>query len=147
MFVDSKRYNLIDVEQPTEGNFIQLETITENKSYSRAIYIVQLNEEKSQIKMGRGHDSDLKIEDISVSRVHALIKLTSEGYMLQDNNSKFGTLYLLPPGSHEISPTNGLFIQYGRTTLGLTVKESENEVKKGLTSGYQILSEVSALTM
>jgi pSer/pThr/pTyr-binding forkhead associated (FHA) protein len=147
VLVGSKRYNLIDVEQPTEGDFIQLETITENKSYSRAIYIVQLNEEKPQIKIGRGHDSDLKIEDISVSRVHALIKLTSTGYVLEDNSSKFGTLYLLPPGSHEIPVTNGLFIQYGRTTLGLTVKEPESEVKKGLASAYQIVPETCTSIM
>lgn len=44
--------------------------------------------------MGRGQDSDVRItDDISVSRCHALIKKTSKGdYMLEDFNSKFGTL-------------------------------------------------------
>lgn len=134
VLVGSKRYNLIDIESPGEGDFIQLETITENKAYSRVIYNVQMNEEKPQIKLGRGHDSDLRIEDISVSRVHALIKKTSKGYLLQDNGSKFGTLYLLPPGPQEILATEGLFIQFGRTTLGLTVKEAESEVKKSATA-------------
>lgn len=136
VLVGSKRYNLIDVEKPKEGNFIQLETITQTKSYSRAIYTVQMSEEKPLIKLGRGHDSDLRIEDISVSRVHAMIKMTEDGYVLEDNDSKFGTLYLLPSGPHEIPATDGLFIQFGRTTLGFTVKEFEGEVKKAAASAY-----------
>ena len=38
---------------------------------------------------------DVRITDISVSRLHALIKRTDKGYFyLQDNKSKFGTLAL-----------------------------------------------------
>lgn len=147
VLVGFKRYNLIDVESPSGEDFIQLETITENKAYSRVIYNVQMNEEKSQIKLGRGHDSDLRIEDISVSRVHALIKKTSKGYLLQDNGSKFGTLYLLPPGPHEISATDGLFIQFGRTSLGLTVKEAGAEVKKSAIAICPVVSDAYPLML
>ena len=45
------------------------------------------------IKVGRGHDSEVRITDISVSRCHALIKRSLKGdYILEDNSSKFGTL-------------------------------------------------------
>lgn len=45
------------------------------------------------IKIGRGHDNDLRIADISVSRCHAFIKKNSKGEVaLEDNTSKFGTL-------------------------------------------------------
>lgn len=41
-------------------------------------------------------DSDIKLKDISVSRNHAFIKVVDENnkkkLILQDNNSKFGTL-------------------------------------------------------
>jgi pSer/pThr/pTyr-binding forkhead associated (FHA) protein len=48
------------------------------------------------IKVGRGHDSEVRITDISVSRFHALIKKSLRGdYILEDNNSKFGTLVLI----------------------------------------------------
>lgn len=130
VLVGSKHYNLIEIVKPTEGDYIQLETISQNKSYSRAIHIVQMDSSKPQIKIGRGHDSDLRIEDISVSRVHALITKTNEGYMLHDNNSKFGTLYLLSAGPHEIPATNGLFLQFGRTTLGFTVKENSSPANR-----------------
>ena len=53
-------------------------------------------DQKDFIKVGRGHDSEVRITDISVSRTHALIKRTSKGeYVLEDNSSKFGTLVLV----------------------------------------------------
>lgn len=127
VLANGKHYNLIDIDTPIEGNYILFETITQNKAYAKAIYVVRLDEENSQVKIGRGHDSDLRIDDISVSRVHALVKMTGEGYVLQDNGSKFGTLYLLPPGPHAIPASDNLSIQFGRTFIDLTVKESEIE--------------------
>ena len=48
---------------------------------------------KTKIKIGRGHDNDLRIADISVSRCHAFIKKDTKGnIVLEDNQSKFGTL-------------------------------------------------------
>lgn len=46
--------------------------------------------------MGRGHDADVRVTDISVSRFHAIVKKTQKGYFyLEDNHSKFGTLALV----------------------------------------------------
>lgn len=45
--------------------------------------------------MGRGHESDLRINDISVSRLHAMIKFKDGKFLLEDNLSKFGTLVLV----------------------------------------------------
>ena len=56
-------------------------------------YIIN-TENKTNLKIGRGQESDVRItDDISVSRCHATIKRTSKGdYILEDFNSKFGTL-------------------------------------------------------
>lgn len=49
-----------------------------------------------EIKIGRGHDTDMRVTDISVSRIHALVKKSPKGfYYIEDNNSKFGTLALI----------------------------------------------------
>ena len=50
--------------------------------------------EKSFIKVGRGHETDIRVTDISVSRFHARINrsLTTGEYFVEDNKSKFGTL-------------------------------------------------------
>jgi len=47
------------------------------------------------VNIGRGHDSDLRVNDISVSRLHATIKLKKTGFYLTDQKSKFGTLVLI----------------------------------------------------
>jgi pSer/pThr/pTyr-binding forkhead associated (FHA) protein len=59
---------------------------------TKTLHVLNLNQ-KNTIKIGRGHDNDLRIADISVSRCHAFIKKDSKGHIvLEDNNSKFGTL-------------------------------------------------------
>lgn len=59
-----------------------------NASYSLLI----LNfDEKSTLKIGRGFESDVRLNDISVSRLHALIKMSKGRLYLKDMNSKFGT--------------------------------------------------------
>jgi pSer/pThr/pTyr-binding forkhead associated (FHA) protein len=50
--------------------------------------------------MGRGHESEVRVCDISVSRCHALIKYNKGKYYLEDNLSKFGTLVI--PATPEI---------------------------------------------
>jgi pSer/pThr/pTyr-binding forkhead associated (FHA) protein len=51
------------------------------------------NEQLTSVSIGRGTDNDLRVTDISVSRVHAFIKKNANGdYYLTDNTSKFGTL-------------------------------------------------------
>lgn len=48
------------------------------------------------VKVGRGHDSQVRVTDISVSRFHARIKKSSRGdFVVEDNGSKFGTLVLV----------------------------------------------------
>lgn len=71
----------------------------------------------NEIKMGRGHDADVRVTDISVSRLHALIRKHPKGYfVLEDNHSKFGTLVMvrnpLPLSLNEIN-----YVQAGRTMV------------------------------
>ncbi len=57
--------------------------------------MINLNQ-RQQIKIGRGHDNDLRISDISVSRCHSFIKRDTKGnIIIEDNSSKFGTLVLI----------------------------------------------------
>ena len=49
--------------------------------------------DKQFIKVGRGHDVDIRVTDISVSRFHAKISQGIDGdFYVEDNKSKFGTL-------------------------------------------------------
>lgn len=62
----------------------------------RTFQIVKLPENQS-LKVGRGHDADVRVADISVSRCHSLIRLDpiNNQVILSDYHSKFGTLLLL----------------------------------------------------
>lgn len=49
--------------------------------------------ERDFIRVGRGHDADIRVTDISVSRFHARINRDENGHFyVEDNKSKFGTL-------------------------------------------------------
>ena len=69
------------------------------------VHLIMPDSEKSVFKLGRGHESDVRVSDISVSRCHALIKYNQENgrFYLEDNLSKFGTL-VLAKGSIELEP-------------------------------------------
>lgn len=59
------------------------------------IHLIRPSDKKDSFKFGRGHESDLRINDISVSRCHAIIKFRDGKFYLEDNLSKFGTLVLV----------------------------------------------------
>ena len=71
--------------------------------------------------MGRGHESDLRINDISVSRLHAMIKYKNGRFLLEDNVSKFGTLVLVRKQT-PLEPGFNKAVQIGRTVVNFSVK-------------------------
>ena len=89
-----RKYNLIDINKP-ENDYIILESLTLEKNTSRMVHVICPSSGVRSFKIGRGHDSDLRVNDISVSRCHALIKFKNNAFYLTDNVSKFGTLVLV----------------------------------------------------
>jgi hypothetical protein len=85
---------LIDYEK-TSPLYIVLESLPFDKNSSRMIHVLSPTPEYLEFKLGRGHDSDVRVSDISVSRIHAFIAYREGKFYLQDNHSKFGTLKLL----------------------------------------------------
>ena len=104
---NGKSYRLVDVESdiPQDKNYLLLESLTFEKNSSRMVHLIMPDSDKSIYKLGRGHESDVRVSDISVSRCHALVKFNeSTGrFYLEDNLSKFGTL-VLAKGSIELEP-------------------------------------------
>lgn len=93
---NGRKYRLVDVEVPDQKNFLWLESLTFEKNSSRMVHLIMPSAQLSSFKLGRGHESDVRVSDISVSRCHAILKYDSSdyGYYLEDNLSKFGTLVL-----------------------------------------------------
>ena len=62
---------------------------------SKVVHVLNLAH-CDELRVGRGHDTDMRVTDISVSRLHAYIRKSAKGYFyLEDNHSKFGTLALI----------------------------------------------------
>ena len=85
------------------------------------IHMLTVSENKTEFKMGRGHESEVRINDISVSRVHAYIKYRDDGFYIEDNQSKFGTIVLLKDKMY-INLEHTLAVQVGRTVVSFTVR-------------------------
>lgn len=91
-----KLFKLIELNQPKQdANYILLESMPLDKNTSRMTFMLTVSPEKHQFKLGRGHESEVRINDISVSRCHAIIKYKDDGFYIEDNTSKFGTIVLL----------------------------------------------------
>lgn len=74
------------------------------------------------IKLGRNHECHIRINDISVSRVHSIIKLIGGRFVIFDNESKFGTLVKVRQDM-PIDFDKKAF-QVGRTVLTIKLKPS-----------------------
>ena len=124
----TKRYRLVEYEEP-KGNYIILESLNQQKSTQRMIYIIKPAATKTVFKLGRGHESDLRINDISVSRCHAMIKFVDGKFVLEDNHSKFGTLVLVKKRT-PLMPGIGKAVQIGRTVLNFSIKPKSESLHK-----------------
>ena len=85
--------NIIDYDLPKLTHYIVLESISSNTS--KVIHVLNM-QSTSKVYIGRGHDAHVRVTDISVSRLHAMLfKAQNNFYYLVDNASKFGTLALV----------------------------------------------------
>jgi len=116
-------YRLVDVDIPIDKNFLLLESLTFEKNSSRMVHLIMPDNEKHVFKLGRGHESDVRVSDISVSRCHALVKYNQDNgrFYLEDNLSKFGTL-VLAKSSIDLEPEMTKAVQIGRSVISFTVK-------------------------
>mmetsp|Transcript_40778 Transcript_40778/g.89125 ORF Transcript_40778/g.89125 Transcript_40778/m.89125 type:complete len:416 (+) Transcript_40778:109-1356(+) len=118
--VGDERTPLVEVPR-TQPPFIVLENMVRDSQQhaSRGLHVISLAEKA--LKLGRGHESDVRIADVSISRCHATIRYHRGHFLLEDNRSKFGTLVALKkPRPLESSPIS---IQMGRTVLSLTLQQ------------------------
>ena len=124
--VDKKVYKLVEIEQPKSGHFMVMESLPLEKNTSRTIHVLGFSPEKPTFNMGRGHESEVRVNDISVSRCHAIIKYKPEGFFIEDNRSKFGTLVLLKD-SFPLQLEYTSAVQVGRTVVSFTVRNTSIE--------------------
>jgi len=114
------RHPLVNVVKPKRGSFIILESINIEQGGPRYIYLLKFTDSMNLFNIGRGQHAEMRINDISVSRMHARLTCTTEGIFLEDNNSKFGTLIHI--NKLDIKPSIERTVQVGRTIVDFEVR-------------------------
>ena len=101
---------------------------------SRGVFVISLSGKKT-LKLGRGHESDVRIADVSISRWHATVTFQEEGsgpghFIIEDHGSKFGTLVSMRR-PRVIDNAMKLCVQAGRTLFKINYPPAEQETVNG----------------
>lgn len=123
--VKERYIELISIPRP-ETPFLLLEDCAQDGMADHGLHMVSMlpNSEIRMVrsKQGRSQDCDIRIDDISVSRNHAVIKMRDRSFIVEDSGSKFGTL-ILARRPIVLIPGCVLSLQINRTLLTLNVKK------------------------
>ncbi len=120
---NGKLWSLVNLERPADPEvpYIILESLDLEKNASRIIHTAIFTDINKKFSLGWGHESDLRINDISVSRLHASLQYKNDQFVMLDCRSKFGTLALHHGDLNlEIGMTQTL--QIGRTVITVLLK-------------------------
>eukprot|EP00357_Protocruzia_adherens_P031901 CAMPEP_0115045900 /NCGR_PEP_ID=MMETSP0216-20121206/48445_1 /TAXON_ID=223996 /ORGANISM="Protocruzia adherens, Strain Boccale" /LENGTH=584 /DNA_ID=CAMNT_0002428911 /DNA_START=43 /DNA_END=1797 /DNA_ORIENTATION=+ len=117
---NGKFVDLIKIPKPP-SSYIILEALCRDRNTTRGLHIIDM-QNKTNIRLGRGHDSDIRISDISVSRCHAMIRHINGSFYLEDNSSKFGTLVQIKKPI-ALSSQMTLSVQVGRSVVVFSLKK------------------------
>ena len=113
---NGKNLELVSINFP-KGPHLVLE---ENKEEGQqTLYLIDLT--ASHAVIGRGHDCDIRLTDISVSRKHAKFSMQTGRCLIKDCGSKFGTLLLATP-ELILERDRTISVQLGRTLIKLRCK-------------------------
>jgi hypothetical protein len=113
-----RNFDLFNIWRPS-APYVMLQSEGKDSRGSQSFHIIA--GEGALAKLGRGHDCNIRISDISVSRFHAVIKHTDNQFIIEDNSSKFGTLVKLSDPL-KLDPYSQVSLQVGRTLINLEVR-------------------------
>ena len=111
----NKLYKIIEFKIDFK-NYISFENLTLDKQKNKFIYVINLDKKKD-IKIGRGHEANIILSDISISRVHCVLNVYNKNVYLQDNEAKYGTLVLVQTPRLNIIDNIDLNLQIGRSFI------------------------------
>jgi len=124
--LNGKNYSLIDITIP-DKNYLVLESLNQTKDNCnyKSIHVIKITEGE-RILLGRGHDCDIRINDISVSRKHSVLEFSEGSVLLKDLYSKFGTLSLI----HDdiVMSEKNMYLQIGRTFVRVCLEKTNKSI-------------------
>lgn len=127
--VGDKNFQIFKIMKP-EKNYMVIETYqihsNENDNEKqRQMHIIDFGS-INRVRFGRGHETDVRIHDISVSRLHAVIQRDDQGrYFIEDNNAKFGTLVQIQAPMH-LNENFEYSFQAGRSVFHINMQQEQS---------------------
>ena len=124
-------YEIFDFIQMKFNSYIILETIPLNNNdengKKREIFILSFDE-KDGIFIGRSHTTDMKLNDITVSRYHSkiIINRDKNKFYIRDMGSKFGTGILIQNPKIKLNANFPLYIQISKSTVLISIEKTCN---------------------
>lgn len=117
--------NILGIETPKNSNYIILEALNSEEILKKNTKIVHIIDFKklNELTVGRGHDNNVRITDISISRLHCKFRAKGEDLYIEDHGSKFGTLIAQREPLDLSKCESNLLIQIERTLLNFNVKK------------------------
>lgn len=119
--IKGSSYSIIDIDKP-DKDYIILEGLIREQPEEKSIFIVHFKNKK-EIKIGRATDSNIRLNDISVSRAHAMISQYNNNFYLHDTNAKFGTLIRMK-NKFKILANKPFYVQKGNTFYEFIMKKT-----------------------
>ena len=116
---NNQKINLLNINFPTKS-YVIIEEFRPERNSKHALHLMCLEPGEAGT-LGRGHDCDIKISDISVSRKHCKIQLFDGIFYIEDTKSKFGTLAKMKK-SFTLKPNYDVSVQVNRTVFRLFYK-------------------------
>ena len=125
-------YEIFDFIQMKYNSYVIFETIpineyneNEDNNKKRELFILSFNE-KNSIYIGRSHTTDMKLNDITVSRCHCkiIINRDKKKYYIRDLGSKFGTGILIQKNKMKLNSRFPFYIQLSKNTISISYKNS-----------------------
>ena len=120
-------YSLINFEKynsENDFNYIIFDAFPIDKIINCYRYIIKFDNNVKKMILGRGKEANIILNDISISRSHCQISINNNcEVILNDLNSKFGTLVLIQNKCLEILEGKILRVQIGRSFLNFEIKE------------------------
>jgi len=120
-------YDIFDFIPIEFNSYIVLESIpNKNKEDQSRIFFILNFDNKNNIILGRSHEVDVIINEISISRFHCelLIDREKNAFYIRDLDSKFGTGVLIQNEKILLNDKKLLFISIGKHILEIKKRKS-----------------------
>ena len=106
-------------------SYISLETILSGKYQTKVIYVINLEADNGVIyTIGREHNCDICVNDITISRLHAGLLVNNNKIYLRDERAKFGTSVLVQNKRFSLFGNKGITFQFGRSIITMVQRSS-----------------------